>query len=134
MESIYNFTQTKLKERLIAKGFSGYAAEQIFNWLYKKNVESFKKMSSISAGQRQILSNKFCFSEFKLLKKQRSEDDTEKYLFELSDKMIIESVMIPEKNRNTLCVSTQVGCKFKCSFCASGKDGFKRNLDRKSVV
>jgi len=134
MESIYNFTQAKLKERLIAAGFPGYTTKQVFGWLYKKNVRCFKQMTNLSAQQRKILVQKFYFPQLKLLKCQCSQDFTEKYLFELEDKMVIESVMIPENNRNTLCLSTQVGCKFKCKFCASGQEGFKRNLTAAEII
>ncbi len=134
MAPIYDFTQERLRKELVAFGFPGYAAKQIFGWLYRKNAKNFQDMTSLSAPQRKILSGKFYFPRLTLEKKEKSSDATEKYLFKLEDGLAVETVFIPESRRNTLCVSTQVGCKFKCLFCASGQGGFQRNLTASEII
>jgi 23S rRNA (adenine2503-C2)-methyltransferase len=134
MKDIKNYTLEELAEALKDKGFPKFSGQQIFNWLYKKKVEAFTQMSDISRECREFLKKNFYVSGLKLLKKEVSCDGTEKFLFGLDDKNTIESVLIPKKNRNTLCISTQVGCKFKCAFCASGRDGLIRNLLASEVV
>lgn len=134
MDSIYDFSLEKLKNKLVLEGFSSFVAGQIFGWIYKKRVASFSEMSNISKEARLYLEGNFSFPRLKLLKKQVSKDRTVKFLFGLEDKNSIETVLIPEKTRNTLCLSTQVGCKFKCSFCESGKGGFIRNLTASEII
>jgi len=134
MEAIYNFTEKDLKDKLISNGFSGYTGRQIFEWVYQKRVSDFNLMSNLSKEMKGFLKDNFSISKLKLIKKEKSTDKTEKYLFELEDGMAIESVLIPEKTRSTLCVSTQVGCKFKCLFCVSGAKGFKRNLTAAEII
>lgn len=108
-------------------GFAPYLATQIFSWLYKKGANSFEVMSDISRKNISRLEEKFYVGGLSLVKRLKSKDGTEKFLFELADRETIEAVFIPAKGRNTLCLSSQAGCKFKCSFCASGKN-FVRNL------
>ncbi len=134
MRDILNYTLCELQDFLEKEGFSRFLAKQIFSWIYQKRAEEFDLMSNISKSTRQYLKKNFCFSKLKLLKKVKSDDATTKFLFKLQDNSVIETVLIPEKIRNTLCVSTQVGCKFKCIFCLSGKDGFKRNLTLSEIV
>lgn len=124
---IKNLSFTELKADLSALGFTPYMAGQIFSWLYKKGVNSFEVMSNISRKNISKLEEKFYVGGLSLVKRLKSKDGTEKFLFELADRQVIEAVFIPAKGRNTLCLSSQVGCKFKCSFCASGKN-FVRNL------
>jgi len=134
MQPIYSFTFSELKETLISKGFPGYSAKQIFGWIYKKKAEDFSSMTNISKKDKSFLKKIFCFPKPTLVKKQRSLDKTEKFLFRLEDASMIEAVLIPEGRRSTLCVSTQVGCKFRCLFCASGESGFLRNLETDEII
>ncbi|MCK4912834.1 MAG: 23S rRNA (adenine(2503)-C(2))-methyltransferase RlmN [Candidatus Omnitrophica bacterium] len=134
MEAIYNFTEKDLKDKLTSNGFPGYTGRQVFEWVYKKRVSNFDSMSNLSKKLKEFLRKSFSITKLKLIKKEKSTDKTEKYLFELEDGMAIEAVLIPEKERSTLCVSTQVGCKFKCLFCVSGQDGFKRNLTASEII
>ncbi|MDD5437143.1 MAG: 23S rRNA (adenine(2503)-C(2))-methyltransferase RlmN, partial [Candidatus Omnitrophica bacterium] len=101
-----------------------YRARQIFRWLYKDGVGSFDQMTDIPAPLRSALDSKFriSFSEAIDLKRSLS-DGTTKYLFRLEDANTIETVLIPEGERNTICLSSQVGCKFACGFCASAPFG-----------
>lgn len=134
MHSVYNFTLSELSEVIINQGLPRYIARQVFDWIYKKRVCDFDQMGNISQKARSFLKKTFNFSRFTLIKKQISSDGTEKYLFELLDKALLETVFIPEKERATLCLSSQVGCKFRCSFCSSGALGFKRNLETGEII
>jgi 23S rRNA (adenine2503-C2)-methyltransferase len=134
MRDIKDYSLEELKTFIVKNNFPRFYAQQIFSWLYKKRVENFDLMTDISKKGREFLKSNFYFSQLKLLKRKTSCDGTEKFLFGLEDNNCIETVVIPEKERNTLCISTQVGCKFSCKFCLSGKDGFKRNLETSEIV
>jgi 23S rRNA (adenine2503-C2)-methyltransferase len=110
-----------------------YRAKQIFQWIYR-GVCSFDEMSDLSHQFRQKLSENYRLSCLKTVKVQRSSDDTFKYLFELEDENAIESVLMKYKYGYTACVSTQVGCKMGCKFCASTHCGFVRNLSAGEIV
>lgn len=111
-----------------------FHARQIFKWIYQKGVLDFQKMSDLPAGLREQLKKDFYISGLKLIEKLQSRDGTEKFLLELKDKNLIECVSIPHERRVTGCVSSQVGCKFACRFCASGLSGFKRNLTTGEIL
>ena len=121
-----------LKEELIRElgslNIEKFRAEQILNWVYKKNICDFDAMSNLAPALKASLREKFYISCLKLAKELASKDGTRKFLFELEDGERIESVFIPSKNTNTMCISSQVGCKFACAFCASGRGGFVRDL------
>lgn len=134
MYNIKDFTLETLENFCVQNGFAKYSAKQIFNWIYCKRVYDFDKMSNLSKKVRDFLKKEFCFSKMPTVEKQVSKDKTTKYLFELGDKEFIETVFIPEKKRATICLSTQVGCKFACSFCLSGKHGFVRNLTVSEII
>lgn len=133
-KDIKNFTQGELKEVFKKEGIPLYCTKQIFSWVYKKRIEDFDLMTDISKENRRILKENFYFSKLELLKREISQDGAEKFLFGLDDNSKIETVLIPEKGRRTICVSTQVGCKFSCKFCMSGKNGFKRDLTVSEIV
>ena len=134
MESIYNFTEKELEDKLTSNGFPGYTARQVFEWVYEKRAQGFDSMSNLSKKMREFLKENFSIHKLSLIKKEKSSDKTEKFLFKLRDNLAIEVVLICEKARNTLCISTQAGCKFKCLFCASGEKGFKRNLTSSEII
>ncbi len=119
---------------IILEGFKAYSAKQLFGWIYKKQIRNFAAMTDIEEKKRKNLRGIFNFSDFKLLKSEKSKDGTEKFLFKLADSETIETVLIPEKKRNTLCLSTQVGCRFNCEFCASKEGGFVRNLSSSEII
>ena len=110
-----------------------YRAKQIFKWIYR-GVDSLEEMTDIPLLLREQLNNVFFISSMKTLKLQRSSDDTNKYLFELKDGNTIESVLMKYKYGYSACLSTQVGCKMGCRFCASTKCGFIRNLSAGEIV
>lgn len=115
-------------------GEKKYRAEQIFHWIYKENVTAFDEMTNISEALREKLKQNFDLHVFKIIKKQVSKDGTKKYLFDVLDNNAIESVLMEYKYGKTICVSTQIGCKMGCKFCASTGVKFARNLEAGEIV
>ena len=111
-----------------------YHAKQVFSWIYQKGVSSFDKMTNLSVALRNRLKEKFTFTRLELVKLRESGDGTKKFIFRLGCGNFIESVLIPAQGRYTVCVSSQVGCKYGCRFCASGLGGFKRNLETGEIL
>lgn len=103
-------------------------ADQIIDWVYQKKITNLDRMSNISKEDRTALNEILYFKTMKVEELKRDRDRSEKFLFKLEDGNYIESVVMNYENRISACLSTQVGCRFKCSFCASGKGGFIRNL------
>lgn len=134
MIDIRNYLFSELEDVLRSWNEPDYHARQIFNWLYNKGVNSFSDMTNLSTPLRQRLKEGFTICGLNLSEIQESKDGTAKFLFKLDDGSLIESVLIPAQNRNTVCISTQVGCKYSCVFCASGLGGFKRNLYAWEIV
>ncbi|MCT8139777.1 23S rRNA (adenine(2503)-C(2))-methyltransferase RlmN [Anaerobacillus sp. CMMVII] len=111
-----------------------FRAGQIFDWLYKKRVTSFEEMTNLSKDLRDKLANDFNLTTLKTLTKQESKDGTIKFLFELQDGYSIETVVMRHDYGNSVCVTTQVGCRIGCTFCASTLGGLKRNLEAGEIV
>ncbi len=111
-----------------------YQINQIFNWIYQNFTLDFNRMTNIKKELQQTLSNNFDNYLPKIVKTENSVDGTQKFLLELIDKNKIEMVLIPFKNKNTLCVSSQVGCKRNCKFCATAKMGLIRNLEVFEII
>ncbi|MFQ5903209.1 MAG: 23S rRNA (adenine(2503)-C(2))-methyltransferase RlmN, partial [Candidatus Binatia bacterium] len=111
-----------------------YRTDQIRRWLFQKGATSFDEMTNLSAGLRAALEEEFSISRLKTLRSHSSQDGTVKFLFGLADTLSIESVLIPETKRLTLCISTQAGCGLGCSFCATAKMGLKRNLQASEIL
>ena len=128
MKDIKEFTLEELGDILKSWGKPLFHSRQIFSWIYKKGAQGFEKMSELPLDLRERLKENFDLFSFKLVKILQSRDGTKKFLFALRDKNLIEAVTIPTEKRITGCISTQVGCKFACRFCASGLLGFRRNL------
>ena len=130
--------EAALKER----GQPKYRAEQVARWLYQKRATSFEKMTDLPAALRKDLAETFSFVRLENIRVLGSKDTTRKFLFRLPDGALIESVLIPASpalygeasDRRTICMSTQVGCAYGCKFCASGLDGFARNLSAAEIV
>lgn len=134
MQDIKELNLAELKKVLKGWQEEGFRAAQVFSWIYKKGSQDFEAMSDLSSGLRLKLKENFSFGSLRLINKRLSADGTEKFLFALTDKGSVEAVSIPTENRATGCISTQVGCKFACSFCASGLHGFKRNLSAAEIL
>lgn len=123
----YNLEELCSEMELI--GEKKFRAKQIYEWLHIKRVHKFEDMSNISSALRTKLNENYCINSIKVVRKLESSiDNTVKYLYELSDGNHIESVLMEYKHGNSLCISTQVGCKMGCNFCASTIAGFKRHL------
>ncbi|MFA5393286.1 MAG: 23S rRNA (adenine(2503)-C(2))-methyltransferase RlmN [Candidatus Ratteibacteria bacterium] len=133
-QDIKNFTTEEMEERLAELPAPSFRARQISGWLYQKGVSDFSRMKNLSKDLREKLDALFCVSRPEITEIARSADGTEKFLSRLSDHNFIETVLIPERERTTVCLSTQVGCKYKCAFCASGKNGFIRNLTLAEII
>ena len=135
MKEFCSQTIQDFQEFLSSIGEKPFRAAQIFDWIYAKGALNFDCMTNVSKSLRQKLYQEFSFPCIQEIKKQVSEDlQTIKFLWELSDKQRVESVLIMSHDRRTVCVSIQVGCPARCAFCASGKEGLKRNLTPAEVV
>ncbi|HST29737.1 MAG TPA: 23S rRNA (adenine(2503)-C(2))-methyltransferase RlmN [Chthoniobacterales bacterium] len=130
-------------ERIVEQlGQPTYRAQQLADWLYQKRVQSFDEMTDLPREFRAKLAEQFTFSKINVVRVLGSKDTTRKFLFRLADDSLIETVLIPaspalygsRSDRRTVCVSTQVGCAYGCKFCASGLDGFSRNLRPNEIV
>jgi len=133
-ENIYGKTITELEQLCFTFSLPSYTPDQLADWLYKKHTDSFDKMSNISKKVRTILSDNFVLHKHLAVETKLSGDKTKKYLFQVDNNKYIESVYIPEKNRNTLCISSQVGCGMGCIFCMTGKQGFNGNLTAAEIL
>ncbi len=131
---ILDLTREAFEEAVMGKGFARYKARQILRWIYTGHTYSFHKMSNLSKKDRSSFEAFFSISPLNIREKIRSEDGTEKLVFELDDGSVIESVIIPDGRRTTLCISTQVGCPLKCGFCKTGALGYKRDLTVREVT
>ncbi len=132
--NILDLTREELSQWLDGKGIRPFRARQIFKWLYLKNADSFEQMTDLSKEMRMVLAEHFSIDRLVLQEHQISADTTEKYLFQLKDNQHIESVLIPEKDHFTLCVSSQVGCAMDCRFCLTAKGGLIRNLTVGEII
>jgi 23S rRNA (adenine2503-C2)-methyltransferase len=132
--SIYSLQLHELKEWLTNNGEKPFRAEQIYDWLYKKRVSLFEDMNNLSKSLRDKLSENFQITTLKTVIKQSSSDGTIKFLFELHDGYSIETVLMRHDYGNSVCVTTQVGCRIGCTFCASTLGGLKRHLEAGEIV
>jgi 23S rRNA (adenine2503-C2)-methyltransferase len=129
-----DLTLDELRSALAALGEPAYRADQVFGWLTKKGAAGFEAMTNLPKAFRAKLDGAFRSGGLELTGVSRSKDRTEKHLFRLADGPCIEAVLIPARERTTVCVSTQVGCRRACAFCASGLHGLVRNLAPSEIV
>jgi 23S rRNA (adenine2503-C2)-methyltransferase len=142
VDDIRSLTREELAARFAEWREPAYRVDQVLDWIYKRRVTSWDGMTNLPKTLREKLSTSFAFDALQLARKQGSRDTTQKFLWRLSDGAFIESVLIPANpalygeasDRHTLCVSTQVGCAYGCRFCASGLEGWKRNLRPDEIV
>jgi 23S rRNA (adenine2503-C2)-methyltransferase len=140
--SIHSLLLDEIEAHLRTLNERPYRAKQIVDWLYRKRATSFEEMTDLPQPLRERLGREFSFGNLETVRVLGSKDTTRKYLFRLNDGSLIESVLIPaspalygeRSDRRTICVSTQVGCAYGCKFCASGLEGFSRNLDASEIV
>ncbi|HWL24374.1 MAG TPA: 23S rRNA (adenine(2503)-C(2))-methyltransferase RlmN [Ureibacillus sp.] len=133
-ESIYSLRLDELKEWLEANGEKAFRATQIYEWLYEKRVKSFEDMSNLSKPLRDKLTDSFALTTLSTIISQESKDGTIKFLFQLQDGYSIETVLMRHDYGNSVCVTTQVGCRIGCTFCASTLGGLKRHLLAGEIV
>jgi 23S rRNA (adenine2503-C2)-methyltransferase len=131
---VYDLTLEEWQAWIKENGESSFRAGQIFDWLYVKRVLSFEEMSNLPKGLRDKLAAQFEFVTLSEIAKYESKDGTVKFLFELSDKNAIETVIMKHSYGNSICVTTQVGCRVGCTFCASTLGGLKRDLKPGEIV
>ncbi|MBF0578039.1 23S rRNA (adenine(2503)-C(2))-methyltransferase RlmN [Dysgonomonas sp. GY617] len=131
---LLGLTLDELKEVALECGLPKFAAKQMADWLYKKRILTIEEMTNLSLANRNLLSEKYDVGRSLPIEDQRSIDGTVKYLFKTDAGKFIESVMIPEDERATLCVSSQVGCKMNCLFCMTGKQGFNGHLSANEIL
>ncbi|MDD5200756.1 MAG: 23S rRNA (adenine(2503)-C(2))-methyltransferase RlmN [Terrimicrobiaceae bacterium] len=142
MHSIKSLTLDELAGRFADLGEPAYRARQVIEWLYRKRVGRFGEMTNLPAALREKLSAEFDEQPLEVACRTGSDDTTRKFLFRLRDGQMVETVLIPASpalygeasDRRTICISSQVGCAYGCKFCASGLDGWKRNLDAGEIV
>ena len=133
MKNIYGITLNDLEEYFVNLGYQKFKAIQVFEWLYKKRVQSFEEMTNIKKEQIEILNKDFNFNNIKLVDKKEGKDVI-KFLFELNDKRYVEAVLMKHDYGNSVCVSSQVGCNMSCAFCESGRLKKVRNLETYEMV
>ncbi len=135
MVNLKNMTLRELRNFLKENGFPPFRANQIYRWIYQKLENDPEKFTDLPLSLRKEVKNRFIIPSLKPLYIQRSKlDGTVKYLLQLPDREIIESVIIPDRERRTLCVSSQAGCRMGCKFCYTGKGGWRRNLEPWEIV
>ncbi len=137
-----SLTREELAARFSANGQPGFRANQLLDWVYRKRARAFDTMTDLPAALRADLARQFSLGTIETVRRLGSNDTTQKFLFRLADGQLIETVMIPASpalygeasDRRTLCISTQVGCAYGCKFCASGLNGWTRNLQAGEIV
>ena len=133
-ENIYNLSFAELESFFIDLDEKAFRAEQLWNWLYVKGIDELSELNNISKNVVNKIKEQYYLSQFKVSNSLLSKDGTRKWLFELEDGNEIETVYIPDKNRGTICVSSQVGCSLSCSFCHTGTMKFSRNLSTSEIL
>ena len=134
MKNIKDYSLEELKEELKEIGEKPFRAEQIYKWIYEARVSHFDEMTNLSLELREKLKQIYEIKEFKILKKQEASDGTKKYLFDVLDGNAIETVLMEYHHGFSICVSSQIGCKMGCKFCASTGIPFARNLSTGEII
>ena len=133
-EKLTGMTLTELKAAAAACGLKPFVGAQLADWLYAKRVRSWDRMVNISKAAREALAEHYDLGLSDPAGTALSSDGTKKYLFRVGEDRYVESVMIPDEDRKTLCVSSQAGCKMNCSFCMTGRQGFHGQLDAADIL
>ena len=134
MKNIKDYNLEELKQEIVKMGEKPFRAEQIFKWVHQENVTSFDEMTNISLELREKLKQNFTMCIFNIIKKQVASDGTIKYLFDVLDGNAIETVLMKYHHGYSICVSSQIGCKMGCKFCASTGITFARSLTSGEIV
>lgn len=133
-ENLFGKTKKELQQIVVDLGLPKFNGSQIADWMYKNNASDFDAMHNISKNAKTLLAEKYDIGRQEHGTVQASVDGTKKYLFQVRGGQFIEAAFIPDDNRATLCVSSQVGCKMGCLFCMTGKQGFQANLTAGEIL
>ncbi len=133
-KSLIGISAENLKELIASLKQPAFRAKQLHEWIYRKLTTDFSQMTNLPATMRQSLEQSYTVIPFTIKECLKSKDGTEKFVLECLDGKLIETVYIPSAKRRTVCISTQVGCPVKCSFCASGRNGLERNLTAAEIA
>ena len=133
-KNFFGTSELRLKEIFSDWKVETYRVHQVFTWVYHYHCRDFNEMTNLSKSLRSRLAENFYFALPKIQSRTQSKDGSIKYLFELDDGAVVESVWMPSNSRNTLCLSTQVGCRLNCSFCLTASLGLKRNLTAGEII
>ena len=133
-QPLFGLSLQKIKYVVASLALPSFTATQITDWLYKKHVSSIDEMTNLSKKARELLNEKFIVGLTAPSNVQTSTDGTKKYLYPTATEKFVEAAYIPDEDRATLCVSTQIGCKMGCLFCMTGKQGFQGNLTAGEIV
>lgn len=134
MEALFGKTLDELTALVVELGLPKFTGKQLAEWLYQKDISSIDEMTNLSKKNRELLSSKYEFGLVNSTKVQESVDGTKKYLFPTVKGKFVETAMIPDEDRKTVCVSSQVGCKMGCLFCMTAKQGFQGQLTAGEIV
>ena len=134
MEALFGKTLDELTALVVELGLPKFTGKQLAEWLYQKDISSIDEMTNLSKKNRELLSSKYEFGLVNSTKVQESVDGTKKYLFPTAKGKFVETAMIPDEDRKTVCVSSQVGCKMGCLFCMTAKQGFQGQLTAGEIV
>lgn len=132
--NLMGLDRTAMEAFFVSKGEKSFRASQVMKWIHQVGVSDFSDMTNLSKGLRESLSEQCEISVPEIISDLLSEDGTRKWLLKVPGKSAIEMVFIPEESRGTLCVSSQVGCTLNCSFCATGKQGYNRDLTTAEII
>lgn len=133
--NLLNLNRAGLEDFFVGLGEKPFRSKQLMQWIHQRGVTDFTQMTDMSKSLRETLSRKACVKFPRISSTQQSKDGTRKWLLSVDGaENAIESVLIPEKSRTTLCISSQVGCTLNCSFCSTAKQGFNRNLDTAEII
>jgi 23S rRNA (adenine2503-C2)-methyltransferase len=133
-QNILELDRNQLIAWLDDRGIASYRADQILKWIYLRQADRFELMTDIARDIRSLLTAHFTIPRLPIENIETSQDGSRKYLFKLADEKYIESVLIPERDHYTLCISSQVGCAQACRFCLTARGGFQRNLSKAEIV
>ncbi|NOY51258.1 MAG: 23S rRNA (adenine(2503)-C(2))-methyltransferase RlmN [Chlorobi bacterium] len=131
---LFGLTKAQIGEIVQDAGLPRFTTGQICNWLYEKHIANIDDMTNLSKNTRELLKEEYEVGLQRPMKETSSADGTKKYLFKVGEHRFIETAYIPEENRKTLCVSSQVGCKMACGFCMTGKQGFQKHLSANQIL
>lgn len=134
MLNLYGQSRSQLEALFVEHGLQEFRGRQLLKWIYHLEQHDFASMTDLPKTMREWLAANACFDLPQIVRQRVSKDGTAKWALDVGDGNLIETVLIPEKGRNTLCVSSQVGCMLDCSFCSTGKQGFNGNLPTATIV